>query len=77
MHKKTQIHISCTCLNNDSALKDLAYATDTQGTLNTYREASFGQYFFADLATMSPGLYQVVNKSTWSLCTVMVVHTFF
>lgn len=38
MHEKTQIHISCTCLNNDSALKDLAYAADIQLTFNTYRE---------------------------------------
>lgn len=38
MHEKTQIHMSCTCLNNDSALKDLAYATDIQVSFNTYRE---------------------------------------
>jgi len=34
MHEKTQIHISHTCLNNDSALKDLAHATDIQVTFN-------------------------------------------
>lgn len=51
------------------------YATDIHVSFSTQR--GFGQYFFADLATMSPGLYQVVNNSTSSLCSVMVVHAFF
>lgn len=40
--KKPQIRLSCTCLNNDSALKDLAYAADIQLTFNTYWEVLVG-----------------------------------
>lgn len=38
MHEKTQIHISCASLNNESPLKDLVYAIYFQVTFNIYRE---------------------------------------